>query len=189
MFYWDSEKVFRGKNIKRKSDAPSVPQIRSIIMKFGLTGCINEEHKVHSPRASQEKRKNTDTALQKMKAEATIPSIRKLNAASSSSIGTVHRYLRRELKLFPYKVTIGQSLSNNHKTNRYAFCKRMMSKISKDTTWIFIPTQRLDEQAKHPILGKEKVPWYGWVLRIRTKCQRMDWDFVFFSHWTIFLWS
>ena len=67
------------KNIKRKSDAPSVPQMRSIIMKFRLTGYINKEHEVRSPRASHEKRKNMDTALQKMKAEATIPSIRKLS--------------------------------------------------------------------------------------------------------------
>lgn len=105
-------------------------------MKFQLTGCINKEHDVRSPRASEEKRKDMDTALQQMKAEGTVPSIRKLSAASSSSIGTVHTYLRRELKLFPYKVTIGQSLSDNHKANRYAFCKRMMSKISKDHTFL-----------------------------------------------------
>ena len=104
--------------------------------KFQLTRWINKEHKVRSPRASQENRKNMDIDLQKMKAETTIPSIGKLSAASSSSIGIVHRYLRRELKLFPYKVTIGQSLSDNHKANRYDFCKRMMSKISKDTTFL-----------------------------------------------------
>jgi len=102
-------------------------------MKFRLTGCINIEHEVRSPRASQEKRKNIGTL--KMKAEATIPSIRKMSADLSSSIGTVHTYLRRELKLFPYKVTIGQSVFENHKTNCYAFCKRIMSEISKEHRW------------------------------------------------------
>lgn len=133
----DTQRKFSSeKNIKRKNDAPSVQQIRCIIKKFQKTGCINNEHNIRSYRACEEKRKDIDSALKHMIAEGNVPSVRKLSSISGSSIGTVHTHLRRDLKLFPYKVSIGQSLSDNHKANRYAFCKRMISNISKDHTFL-----------------------------------------------------
>ncbi len=105
-------------NIKRKSDAPAISTISDIIAKFQQDGCVNKKHTHRASNVSSEKREAIDNALDTMRAEGIIPSVRKLSAASGSSVGTVHSHLRHELHLFPYKITLGQHPGKPEATDR-----------------------------------------------------------------------
>jgi hypothetical protein len=44
--------------------------------------------------------------------------------------------MRHELHLFPYKVSLGQPLSEGHKERRYAFCDWMLKELNRDSTFL-----------------------------------------------------
>ena len=44
--------------------------------------------------------------------------------------------MRKELKLYPYKVSVSQTLSEHHKEQRRAFCSWALNKINEDPSWL-----------------------------------------------------
>ncbi len=122
-------------NIKRKSDSPSVQLVADIIRKFEENGCVNKEHSGH-PRAVSSSREAIDEAMEIFQARGEVPSIRKLSEASGSSYGTVQKHLRKELHLYPYKYTIGQVLTDEHKGKRYMFSGWILHEVHRDATFL-----------------------------------------------------
>lgn len=123
-------------NIKRKSDCPSIPTIRKIITKFQKSGMVVKNFSRVKFSVNSIHKNAISTAFYNMKYQMINPSIRKLSIASGSSIGTVFNHLRNEMHLFPYKVSVGQPLSENHKVRRFVFAQRMLNKINKDATFL-----------------------------------------------------
>lgn len=124
------------KNIKRKSDQPSVQLIHHIIEDFQKTGCISTEHYRHNHSSSSAIRDSIDNAFDELQSAGIPPSIRKVSELSGASTGTVHKRLRKELMLYPYKVTLGQPLSVDHKARRLFFCEWMLHEINRDATFL-----------------------------------------------------
>jgi len=63
-------------------------------------------------------------------------SVRKLSNKTAIPKTSVHRILRKELKLFPYKVQLEQHLTKNAEILRKKFCEIMLEKIKIDPEFI-----------------------------------------------------
>ena len=124
------------KNIKRKTDAPSVQLISHIIDKFQESGCVNKQHYERQRASSSASRKAIDRAYEDLQTAGVPPSIRKISEASGSSYGTVQKHLRKDLHLYPYKVSIGQPLTEEHMARRCVFSQWMLHEIHIDSTFL-----------------------------------------------------
>jgi len=65
-----------------------------------------------------------------------FPSVRKLENKTEIKRESVRRILKKELKYFPYKVQIGQSLSKPLELKRVQFCEKMLEKLETDPNYI-----------------------------------------------------
>ncbi len=63
-------------------------------------------------------------------------SVRDIERTTGIKRQSVHNILSYELKLFPYKVQIGQKLTPNSMTLRKKFCENMLRKIESDPEFL-----------------------------------------------------
>ncbi|HEY6437141.1 MAG TPA: hypothetical protein VIY47_11180, partial [Ignavibacteriaceae bacterium] len=63
-------------------------------------------------------------------------SVRKLSNKTGIHYSAVHKILRKQLKLHPYKVQLVQNLTKNAEIQRKFFCETMLQKIENDPEYI-----------------------------------------------------
>ena len=122
--------------IKRKTDAPSVSTISNIIQNFKTNGCVNTSH-CNGRGKDKELTQRLSSSFEEMDASGDHISVSALSKKACCSKGSAHAFLRKELKLFPYKITIGQVLSVDHKQRRLTFCTWLLNKINSDPSFLF----------------------------------------------------
>ena len=62
--------------------------------------------------------------------------VRKLAFHSNASSSSPYKFLKSHLKLFPYKVTTGQVLTQSHIDKRLNFCQWFLSKVEDDNSFL-----------------------------------------------------
>ena len=83
------------------------------------------------------------------------------------SKGSAHAFLRKELKVFPYKITIGQVLSVDHKQRRLTFCTSLLNKINSDPSFLFTIlwtdecSFKLSGHVNRPVAPPQQKSWGG----------------------------
>ena len=90
----------------------------------------------HGRGKSIEVSERLDESYSEMTASGDHVTVRKLAEKAGCSTGSSHSYLRKELKLFPYKVTVGQVLSQTHMERRLSFCRWILGKNEEDSNFL-----------------------------------------------------
>lgn len=122
-------------SIKKKKNAPSLQFIRSMIHKFEKSGCILNGHRKGRGRSSVI-RKKLDESLNQMTAAGDHVTVRNLASNANCSASTAYTFLRTELKLYPYKITTGQVLTDQQRQKRLQFSLWMLKKIEDDSRFL-----------------------------------------------------
>lgn len=121
--------------IKKKENAPSLNTISNIIKSFSENGCVNKIHRTGRGKDMDLAQKLNDS-YQDMDSSGDHITVSTLSEKAGCSKSTAHNFLRKDLHLIPYKITIGQVLSEEHKTRRLAFCNWMLGKINEDPKFL-----------------------------------------------------
>jgi hypothetical protein len=120
------------KRFKNKNDLPHPSTVANLIKKFSETGTVsNKPHGRKSDEMSREKISD----IVGSSGDGNF-SVRHMAEQIGASKSLVHNVLRKELKLYPYKVTISQTLTENHKEQRVTFCSWALSKLEHDLEWL-----------------------------------------------------
>ena len=120
------------KGIKNKKDLPHPSTVTNLIQKFDSNGTVsNLPHGRKSDDISREKISKVVGAT----GDSNF-SVRQLAEKTGTSKSLVHNVLRKELKLYPYKVSISQTLTERHKEQRVTFCNWATSKLNDDPSWL-----------------------------------------------------
>lgn len=125
----ENQKCFRAtirkfatiKGLKSKSQYPAESTVRAIVKKFYETGNVAEKARSGRPSCSGE----------------TVDKVREAHENGCSSLNAIHmetnipkstcrKIMRSNLGLYPYKVQIGQSLSEEQKKSRLKFCAEFL---------------------------------------------------------------
>jgi len=109
------------------TNVPHRDTVRDLIDKFRRTGSVADEERSGRPsRLSEEKIAEISNKM----AQSPTKSIRRLSQETDLSKTTVHKALRCELRLFPYKITAMHQLQNTDYEKRSAYCTIMQDFIS-----------------------------------------------------------
>ena len=60
----------------------------------------------------------------------------KLADKASFSATTAYKFLTKDLRLFPYKISIGQVLTEQHKQSRYLFSQWLLKRIEEEPNFL-----------------------------------------------------
>lgn len=107
---------------------PHENAIRNLFKKFKKVGSVADTPRSGRPALDDEKKEEIEQFFQ----ENPKSSIRKASAALQTSIGAVHKVVKHDLKLFPYKLQITQKLYEEDLALRVHMCEVLLSKINDD---------------------------------------------------------
>ena len=121
--------------IKKKQKAPSLQLIRSIVQKFEKSGCVDICHNKGRGCSFLIKEKLDATFCQMAKGDDHV-TVRKLADKTSCSAITAYKFLTKDLRLFPYKISIGHVLTEQHKRSRYLFSQWLLKRIEEEPNFL-----------------------------------------------------
>ena len=107
-----------------KNVVTSTKAVRETLKKWRETGSVMDNLKGHSGRTKTVRLQQT---IDQVKNEIKIQpsnSVRKLAFQNNLSRSTVHRILRKDLKLSSFKSKVSQELLENDRERRFVFCER-----------------------------------------------------------------
>ena len=107
------------KNIKNKKDLPHPTTVKNIIDKFGAKGSVQN---ISNGRKCNEEARDLVKRLVSESNNGQL-SVRKVATETGISKSLIHNIMKSEMKLYPYKITIGQVLTDIHKLKRVLFCQ------------------------------------------------------------------
>lgn len=115
-------------NIYRLCDAPSCNLIKLWVKKFRLTGTTTN----NTTRPREKVKRSAENIAITAAAVQNHPrrSIRKLAASLNLHRSTVHRIMRLDLKVHPYKIRIIQKIKQEDYVNRKKYCEHMLENFS-----------------------------------------------------------
>ena len=115
-----TQRKFR-KHFKVKK-APSRNVILHIVAKFLAQGNVNNRFKGRSGRKRSRRTPENIARVRDALQQSPNKSMRRLGQEIGCSPATAHRMARVDAKLFPYKISIHQTLTAAHKTARKRYC-------------------------------------------------------------------
>ena len=75
-------------------------------------------------------KKELRSSYDEMNVSSEHVTVRKLAFHSKASISSSYKFRKSHLKLFPYKVTTSQVLTQSHKDKRLNFCQWFLGKVT-----------------------------------------------------------
>lgn len=120
------------RNIK---DAPSVPLIRKWVKKFEETGSTMDKRKSGRPRSSRSD-ENVEMVNQSIRDNPDL-SVRKRAHALNVPRSSLHRILRKDLKLHPYKIQLVQELKPQDAGQRLQFVNQVTARFATFNNILF----------------------------------------------------
>lgn len=124
--------VQRNFRTKFNKAPPSRTTIHAWQKKFLQTGSVLQKKGAGRPRTTAEDVQRVNEAF----SERPQMSIRKAGRQLQLPKSTVHKVLRKRLKLFPYKLQLVQALKPDDKTKRMAFAEDILDRIADDPTFL-----------------------------------------------------
>lgn len=117
------------------NDAPSISLIRNWVKKFEETGSTLDKPKSGRPRLSRTE-ENVERVNQSVRVDPDL-SIRKRASALNVHRSSLHRILRKDLKLQPYKIQLVQELKPQDPIQRLEFVNKITERLQTFTNIIF----------------------------------------------------
>lgn len=116
------------KGIKKKENLPCESTVRKIVKKFEEHGTVCDLPRSGRPSLITDETIDAVTEIMDaLKTSGAIPNSRNIAGSLDLSAATVWRILRAHLHLFPYKIQIGQLLTESQKERRTQFCINFLS--------------------------------------------------------------
>ena len=134
-FYWESKSVIKTQRKFKlffRTKAPTRKTILRLTAKFIKTGTVRNQSQ---GRSGRKRSKRTPQLIQQVKRKIVAnpeKSTRRLAQEVHVSQSTIERILRKDLKLFPYKVMKAQELSDTDKDGRMKFVCWAKEKLECD---------------------------------------------------------
>ena len=120
--------------------------IMRIIKKWKDLGAVQDCHKGNSGRKKSARSPENQEKVKSLVQSNSKTSVRKISAASCLKKSSVHRILKRDLCLKPYKPQISQELKEGDDIKRLEFCNKIQEMI-QDNEFAqeisFLPTNRM----------------------------------------------
>lgn len=139
-WYWETRSVIstqrKFRHHFRTKHAPCAKSILRLQEKFLANGSIQNQRK---GRSGRKRSRRTPEGISKVKAMiSTSPSksIRKLAQEAGTSHTTIRQILREDLNLYPYKITMHQTLNECDKGQRLAFSRWLKEKTDADPDFL-----------------------------------------------------
>ena len=135
-FYWSSQSIvttqrqFRA-HFKTKF-TPCGKTILRLQEKFLRDGTVLNQHKGNSGRPNSKRTPETISKVKSVICKDPKKSVRKVAQEVGTSHSTVRRILRKDLELFPYKMSVHHKLSDIDKQQRIVFADWLKKKIAYD---------------------------------------------------------
>ena len=132
------KKIRRHFNLSHLRNCPTEKTIRNLIKNYEKTGRIDDLRCTVKP--PNKKTVRTENFLEKLKDvhKTEKKSMKKITCKMNGpevnlkcSKSTVHKALRKDLGLKPYKKVKGQKLKQEHKDKRVEFCREMLDNNAK----------------------------------------------------------
>ena len=98
---------------------------------------------------------NIERVRQEISRDKTV-SIRNISQALDLSYGTVHKILRDELNLYPYKSHLTNHLEPRHKRERREFCTWLLNKSEDFPTTVIWTDEKMFEERTRPNKQNER---------------------------------
>ena len=108
--------------LNRLNNGPGILHIHYIISHFKQFGYADSAHS-NKRCEKEEMKKELQSSYDEVNVSSEHVTVRKLVFHSKASSSFSYKFLKSHLKLFPYKVTTGQVLTQKHKENRLNFCQ------------------------------------------------------------------
>lgn len=123
-----------------RATLPTEKTIMDTVNKFNLYGTVLNVHKGHSGRPRTARTPDEVERVQDHFLDAPSTSMRSAGYELDMSRSSIHRIVKSDLKLFPYKIQIFQQLSAGNIATRLAFGRRMIrwlatDKLKADKIW------------------------------------------------------
>ena len=119
--------------LKKKFSKPvTKTSIVKIMVKWNQSAVIEDQHRGKSGRPKNRATDDVATVSDIVSAAEGRKSIRKVSSISGFSRCKVHRIIREELHLKPYKPTVTQQLSKEQMDRRWQFSKRMLKALDRN---------------------------------------------------------
>ncbi|KAF2345053.1 Protein of unknown function DUF4817 [Trinorchestia longiramus] len=136
------------RNYFRTTTSPSKNTTKSVYRKFTDTGNVNDKQ-----RSGRLKSTRTEAVIERVSASVTDnpkASIRKRSTQLSISRSTLNRILKKDLKLYPYKIKLTQQLLPNDYHSRVNYSESFI-RMCEDTS--FIETIIFSDEAHFHLSG------------------------------------
>ena len=118
---------------KRKwTNIPHENTIRNLFKKFKDTGSVQDAPRSGRPSLDETKSEEISEIFQNQPST----SIRQAASAISCSYGYVHKVLKHDLKLFPYKIQVTQELHEEDFSLRVSMCETLLEKTEEDENFL-----------------------------------------------------
>ena len=135
LYFATKSPVLVQRQFRREFPGRKIPHrntIRALVEKFRDTGTVRNNNRGHSgppltatnPPHVQDVRARLEASPRK--------STRRLSQEVGVSRTSVRRIIKKELKLFPYKVQILQAQTQANKHQRYEFCQKISERIESN---------------------------------------------------------
>ena len=110
----------------------SLNTISATVKKWKDVGSVQNQHKGNSGRKKSARSPDNQEKIMSLIGSNKRLSIRRLALASDMKKSSVHRILRKDLSLKPYKPQTSQELKEGDKTKRLEFCLKIEEMIQND---------------------------------------------------------
>jgi len=121
-------KFFSHFKLKRLNDGTSISHIHYIISHFKQFGSVDSAHS-NKRCEKKEMKRELQSSYDEMNVISEHVTFCKLAFHSKASSSSYYKFLKSHLKLFPYKVTTDQVLTQSYKDKRLNFCQWFLGKV------------------------------------------------------------
>ena len=129
------QREWRHKFQCHNTHVPSRQAIIATVKKFGKFGEITDQRK----RNARPNSARTDDIVKRVRrsvSSSPLTSLRKRSSQLEISQTTLFRILHSDLKMYPYRISTHQLLTDVHKANRVSMAKQFHMKMEASARWI-----------------------------------------------------
>ena len=135
--HWEFAKMYGLEHHPRS--LPKVKAFKRVIDMFSSTGSVlPDTRKGETKEKKVRSEDNIERVRQEISRDKTV-SIRNISQALDLSYGTVHKILRDDLNLYPYKSHLTNHLEPRHKRERREFCTWLLNKSEAFPSSVHFP--------------------------------------------------